>query len=106
MVVRTLPLHPPLGSDIFDSGPKLAKLGQKPPKTGPKPAPNQPKPVQNKPQIATTPVKNQTNRPQTGPKPAKIQNLFLEIRHTRGLALPDGLSVAIFAQNGSVLTGP
>ncbi len=49
-------LYPPLGADIFDSGPTPAKTGQKPtktdpkpPQTGPKPSQNQPKPVQNRP---------------------------------------------------------
>jgi hypothetical protein len=52
-------VYPPLGADIFDSGPKSV---QNRANTCPKPAPNQPKPVQNRP-------KTSQNRSQTGQKP-------------------------------------
>ncbi len=45
------PLHPLLGADILDPGPKPTqnrpKTNQKPAKTAPKPAPNHPKPAKN-----------------------------------------------------------
>jgi hypothetical protein len=52
-------IYPPLGTDIFDPRPKLAK-------TGPNPAINRPKPAQNRSKTGPT-----------GQKPAKNQNLAI-----------------------------